>query len=81
MIETMRPEPQNGRLRNALNHMWGYVSDSQHHMPEQDGELMQLIRQQAIVQQKRYLLESTALSELSIWIPATGTGATSSPYT
>ena len=81
MIETMRTEPQTGRLRNALNHMWGYVSDSQHHMPEQDEELMQLIRQQAIVQQKHYLLESTALSELSIWIPATETGATSSPYT
>jgi len=68
MVQSMRLPPHAGRLRNALNHMWGYVSDAAERMPEQEHALLELICQQAAVQQKRYLLESTALSELGIWL-------------
>jgi len=68
MVQSMRLPPHAGRLRNALNHKWGYVSDAAERMPEQEHALLELICQQAAVQQKRYLLESTALSELGIWL-------------
>jgi len=81
MVQTMRLPPHAGRLRNALNHMWGYISDASERMPEHEQALLETICQQAAVQQKRYLLESTALSELDIWLDDTETAASPHSYT
>ncbi len=58
---------QVGRLRNALQHMWGYLSDK---APPTDrsldnvGTLYEHVVEQTIIQQPLYLLHSTALSDL-----------------
>lgn len=74
LIETLRTAPSTGGIRNALQHMWGYVSD---HVPRSEGnteawslnKLLQGVQQGALENQEPYLLASTALSELKIWIP------------
>jgi len=67
LVDALRQPPAIGQLRNALQHMWGHVSSGGEAMPKSDGALMRRIQQKAYEQQERYLLESTALSELAIW--------------
>jgi len=81
MVQTLRSPPHAGRLRNTLNHMWGYVSDAPERMPEQEHALLELICRQATVQQRHYLLESTALSELAIWLDSSETATNPHRYT
>jgi uncharacterized protein YbgA (DUF1722 family) len=77
LVEILRVPPSEGRLMNALQHMWGYVSgfarltaaDRQRPLA-----LLTAIRTLAITHQMRYLLESTALSELRVWIHDVDTG-------
>jgi hypothetical protein len=77
LVEILRVPPPEGRLVNALQHMWGYVSafarltaaDRQRPLA-----LLTAIRTLTITHQVRYLLESTALSELSVWIHDVATG-------
>ncbi|WP_397547614.1 DUF1722 domain-containing protein [Rhodothermus marinus] len=68
-----RPTP--GGLRNALAHMWGYVTDfassEERRRAQQDPVHMlrltqRLARQHAVP----YLLHSVALSELAVWVDA-----------
>lgn len=73
LVMILRQHPNKGGLRNALQHMWGYVSDefeedgSQiNHWPPQ--RLLQEIQRLAQVNQCDYLLHSTALTELAVWI-------------
>jgi hypothetical protein len=74
LTETLRTAPSPGGIRNALQHMWGYVSD---HVlgSERNSEtwslskLLHSVQQGALENQEPYLLASTALSELEIWIP------------
>ncbi|WLE98268.1 MAG: DUF1722 domain-containing protein [Candidatus Electrothrix communis] len=76
LTETLRTAPSPGGIRNALQHMWGYVSD---HVPGSErntedwslSKLLQNVQQGAVGNQEPYLLASTALSELKIWIPKT----------
>ncbi len=68
LVDTLRQPPQLGRLRNALLHMWGHVSSGGEALPASDDELLVRIQQKAHAQQERYLLESTALSELAVWL-------------
>ncbi|MCW5202159.1 DUF1722 domain-containing protein [Desulfobulbus sp. US1] len=76
LTETLRTAPSPGGIRNALQHMWGYVSD---HVPGSErntedwslSKLLQSVQQGALESQEPYLLASTALSELKIWIPKT----------
>ncbi|CAK8716947.1 DUF1722 domain-containing protein [Candidatus Electrothrix laxa] len=76
LTETLRTAPTPGGIRNALQHMWGYVSD---HVPgsERNAEawalskLLQSVQHGATKNQEPYLLASTALSELKIWLPKT----------
>lgn len=55
---------------NALLHMWGYVSDrapGAERPAEDPARLIDEILKRSLRQDARYLLESTALSDLSFW--------------
>ena len=74
LVETLRMPPSQGGLKNALQHMWGYVSDSYEESrgPVNSWPLVTLLdRIQDLVFRHRqpYLMESVALSELGVWIP------------
>ncbi|MBU1238409.1 DUF1722 domain-containing protein [Myxococcota bacterium] len=68
----LRVEPTPGGIRNAVQHMWGYVS----HLdpvgkgePEgwSTGQLLAQTTRRVIMSAEPYLYASTALSELSVW--------------
>lgn len=75
LVEILRLPPPAGALRNALQHMWGYVADSAAG-PAVDpataapAALLGVIQQRACAAEQPYLLASTALSELMAWLPA-----------
>jgi hypothetical protein len=80
VVEILRVPPPKGRLLNALQHMWGYVSEfARPTAADWQAPLVVLtaIRTLTVRHQIRYLLESTALSDLQVWIPKVGTGAES----
>jgi len=68
----LRSRPDMGGIRNALQHMWGYVSDGTGPKPGISGWSLQKLNQeiQARVASigEKYLLHSTALTELEIWL-------------
>lgn len=73
LSETLRTRPSEGGIRNALQHMWGYISDhsalekcSINNLPL--AELYQEIQQCALASKQEYLCNSTALSEFSVWL-------------
>jgi len=76
LTELLRKPPSIGGLRNALQHMWGYVSE---YPTETKGrietwplsKLLKEIQGRAIASKNKYLNSSTALSELMAWIPKT----------
>jgi Protein of unknown function (DUF1722) len=77
LVEVLRVPPAEGRLVNAVQHMWGYVSAFARLTAsdiQRPVALLTVIRALAIKHQLRYLLESTALSELSVWMPDVATG-------
>jgi len=70
----LRQEPKTGGIRNAVQHMWGHVSDSTHRLGYGADswpirELLEEIQERAYRRKESYLLSSTALSELLAWIP------------
>jgi len=72
LTEQLRTPPKAGGLRNTLQHMWGHVS---HHHPDNKnvaswspGRLFTATQQLALTFNETYLLSSTALSELGVWI-------------
>ena len=74
LTETLRTAPSAGGIRNALQHMQGHVSE---YIPNSEqkskagtlGEVLHRVQQGALAKQEPYLLASTALSELEVWIP------------
>nr|BAL55447.1 hypothetical conserved protein [uncultured Acetothermia bacterium] len=73
LSELLRCPPTVGGLRNALDHMWGYISD--YVTDEQRCEAdkspqakLSLIQQLADAHRVTYLMHSTALSELHMWL-------------
>lgn len=69
----LRTCPSSGGIRNSLQHMWGYVSSAYggRKCDMQNWSLHILLKetqQLAMSRQEVYLLSSTALSELEIWI-------------
>ncbi len=70
LTELLRRPPSVGGLRNALQHMWGYVSE-----PGADMEswsltrLLDEIQRRALAIHEPYLAASTALGELKAWMP------------
>jgi len=73
LAESMRRPPSAGGVRNALQHMWGYVSNcfsgSNSAIATWSlNRLLDEIQQGALTSQEPYLTSSTALSELKVWI-------------
>jgi len=74
LTELLRTTPSIGGLRNALQHMWGYVSENYSHLKNDvdswsPRRLLEEIQRLALTKNERYLISSTALSELNAWIP------------
>ena len=73
LTESLRKHPSEGGLRNALQHMWGHVSNK---FPSFEGfaedlslkNLLDEIQRRTLECREDYLLHSTALSELAIWL-------------
>ncbi|MDA3786841.1 MAG: DUF1722 domain-containing protein [Deltaproteobacteria bacterium] len=69
----LRQRPTPGSLRNALHHMWGHISD---YSSLSKGEIASWplprlaaeIAHCALLKKEPYLMHSTALSELQVWI-------------
>ncbi len=73
LTELLRTRPTTGRLRNALQHMWGYVSDFSSITPADINTLdaKRLILDIQTLSRERqvdYLWSSTALGELAAWL-------------
>ena len=69
LVEELRKPPPQGRLVNALDHMWGYVSDISSTGREElsPAALLKEIQHKAKASNITYLLHSTALGELGLW--------------
>lgn len=72
LTELLKQPPLAGGVRNALLHMWGYVSDtsSSSNSKIQSWSLNRLlheIQRRSIASKVAYLTSSTALSELQLW--------------
>jgi len=72
--ELLRKPPSIGGLKNALQHMWGHVSDSPHTLKGEVeswsfSRLLEEIQRRSLANEEPYLTSSTALSELKAWIP------------
>lgn len=74
LVEIMRTPPAITTLNNALQHMWGHVSDCK--KPAANTldtwsikRLCKEIQLRALEMEDHFLLKSTALSELMIWVP------------
>lgn len=70
----LRRPPSIGSLRNALQHMWGHVSDcgetrKGEARPWSLSRLLRETQRRVLACGEPYLSASTALSELKIWIP------------
>jgi hypothetical protein len=73
LVEMLRVVPGRGGVRNALHHMWGYVSnlykgDAKTIESWSSGRLLQEIRKLALLGRVEYVLSSTALGELGVWV-------------
>ncbi len=73
LVESLRTPPSQGGLKNALQHLWGYVSgryeesrESLQTWPLTD--LLARIQDLTFKYRQPYLMESVALSEFAVWI-------------
>jgi len=66
LVDIVRQPPEQGRLFNAIQHMWGYVKESGS-PPASSADLLSAVQAAAVEEDKVYLIHSTALSELAIW--------------
>jgi len=73
LTELLRKQPSLGGIKNALQHMWGYISDCSS-ISKCDFEtwsldrLLNEIQRGVLTIKEPYLMSSTALSELKVWI-------------
>jgi uncharacterized protein YbgA (DUF1722 family) len=77
LVSLLRLPPGEGNLRNAIQHMWGYVSSYapwSEKMVEQKNtlNLLRRIQRLAFLHDIVYLKESTALGELPAWLKTSG---------
>jgi len=73
LTQILRIPPSPGGVMNALQHMWGYVSDldgnkSANFYQQTPAILLRETQKRAISNDQTYLLNSTALSELALYI-------------
>jgi hypothetical protein len=74
LVACLRQSPPYGRLRNALQHMWGYVKEHASEVDPSGEDLPQLlgqIRRLAMSDRVTYLEASTALVDLDVWLART----------
>ena len=74
VTEVLRKPPSIGGLRNALQHMWGHVSDCPYALKGEVASwslsrLLKEIQRRSLAGEEPYLTSSTALSELKVWLP------------
>ena len=74
VTEQLRKPPPIGGLKNALQHMWGHVSDYPSDTNDKVeswslSRLLDEIQKRTLEGEARYLATSTALSELGVWLP------------
>ncbi len=72
LVELLRQKPPQGRKRNALEHMWGHVSNYMDLKKcsintSNDKDVLLAIQRAAITYREPYLIASTALSDLGAW--------------
>jgi hypothetical protein len=72
LVDLLRTAPPEGRIANAVDHMWGYVADaaSEEERAAAGGSLRErigVVRRLAVRTGSRYLLHSTALGELAAY--------------
>lgn len=69
LIMQLRTPPSKGRLQNAIDHMWGYVSNNSNPIEEESNSGTRLKRIQILAFKNKadYLIRSTALGELMFW--------------
>tara|TARA_Y100001960_G_C14714983_1_gene849139 strand:- start:110 stop:799 length:690 start_codon:yes stop_codon:yes gene_type:complete len=71
LVELLRSEPTLGGIENSLQHMWGYFKKEKNNFNIESLDLDSLlleIQKYAYLKKEKYILESTALSELKVWI-------------
>ncbi|MCW8834163.1 MAG: DUF1722 domain-containing protein [Colwellia sp.] len=72
LVELLRVEPSEGGIRNALQHMWGYVSGVSNYRGNIETyslkKLLMLIQKNVRKSNDPYLTNSTALSDLMVWL-------------
>ncbi len=73
LSKELRTIPKEGGIRNALQHMWGYISKySMIKKSEVNNlsltSLYHEIRKHTLARKQEYLMQQTALSELEMWI-------------
>ncbi|MDH5230131.1 MAG: DUF1722 domain-containing protein [Gammaproteobacteria bacterium] len=74
LVRMLRCEPNVGGIRNALQHMWGYVSDlpNKNHNGEINTwslkKLLLYTQENVKMSKQPYLIQSTALSDLMVWL-------------
>ena len=74
LVKLLRMPPDEGGIRNALQHMWGYVSE----VPNSNckgntnswslKKMLILTQENVKISKDPYLTNSTALSELMVWL-------------
>ena len=69
LVSLLRIAPPKERCNNALQHMWGYVSDFSEEGFKENNAAIQLDKIACLSKKHeiRYLLQSTALGELRYW--------------
>ena len=71
LTELLREKPDFGGIRNSLHHMWGYFKNYNFNVDVDSLDLDSLLSHIQICAYKKkdlYILGSTALSELRVWI-------------
>jgi len=64
LVELLRRPPSAGDLHNVLLHMWGHVRDPA------AAPSFAILQRRAVERAEPYLIGSTALSELAVWLAA-----------
>lgn len=73
LVHILRERPSEGRLANAVDHMWGHVrkhatADEVARAGTGVAEMLRLTQHLAMSRKERYLVESTALSDLAVFV-------------
>ncbi|MGC8873401.1 MAG: DUF1722 domain-containing protein [Chloroflexia bacterium] len=73
LTELLRRPPSPGGVRNAVEHMWGYVShrataDDRRRARGSPAAMLAVTQRLAMEHSETYLVHSTALSELAVWL-------------